>query len=335
MPFAKSAALFVLATVLGSGVSQAAAMSATSWRWTSWPSQSNVAALRWGTLPPPPTSMRTAGQLMSTAPTAAPAPASWTFVASAPAAPASAVAPADAFINLGDGPFSRAGTLTTGDAQPWYLSSVVQKLYGGTPSAEQRVEFARQVVDRVEAAYQRSGLRVDLTSDPSRPAAHTLSVVSNAQSPASPTAVGVTDVGRDGFTFVDKFPYAKSVDELEQVIAGNVAHELAHAFGSDYHDPTSGYLDSAVADWSTLASGSSVFSPETVRRLSTRSFQDVGTGSILGAQQMHGPNCPDCQQIAAQFGAAPVPEPATWMAWGLLLAWGSLIARRRSLRRAV
>ncbi|GIW87322.1 MAG: hypothetical protein KatS3mg108_1646 [Isosphaeraceae bacterium] len=247
----------------------------------------------------------------------------------APPADSGAARPAyDAFVNLTGAGFVGAAGLTTGNALPWYLSPAVAKVYGGVPSAEQRLEFARDVLSRVEAAYVRSGLPIALTDQPGQ-AAHTLSVVSAAQSPANPDAVGVTEIGRDGFTFIDKLSYANTVDELKTAVAHNVAHELMHAFGVDRHDPTGGYLDSGVADWNTLIDPHATFSPEAVRLLASRDFRAIGPAPATAAQEVdHGSACPHCLQVLA----SPVPEPAAWMGWvagGLVAGWLRSRTRRR------
>ncbi len=239
----------------------------------------------------------------------------------------------DAVINLGDGPFSQEYPLTAGNAQPWYTSSVASRVFEGTPSAEQRQDFSRAVLQRVESAFERSGIEVSLSDQPGAAAAHTLSVVAGTQSPANPGEVGITDVGRNGFTFIDKLSYANTVDELKTAVANNVAHELMHAFGVERHDLSGGYLDSAVADWSTIISSSASFSDQAIGELMARDFQNVGTSSILGAQAMgHGIDCPDC--ASTQVVAAPVPEPATWLAWTLLLIAGGNFFRKRRRPRS-
>ena len=39
--------------------------------------------------------------------------------------------PADAFLDLGAGPFPEANTLTSGGALPWYTSPAIQHVFGG------------------------------------------------------------------------------------------------------------------------------------------------------------------------------------------------------------
>jgi hypothetical protein len=217
---------------------------------------------------------------------------------------------------MSDSGFRQAGTLTTGTPAPWYVSPVAIQLYGGIPDAQERLEFSSTVLERVRSAFQRSGLNVSLTSDSSVSAAHTLSVVSNTRSPANPDAVGVTDVGRDGFTFLDKLGYSSSIDELQWAVAHNVAHELMHAFGVERHDDSHTAIDSAVSGWSALVSESTIFSPEAVRLLSTRNFRETPATSAYAAAQ-------------TVLNPAPVPEPGTVVAWLAALAVATAIHRAR------
>ena len=74
--------------------------------------------------------------------------------------------------------YADASTLTSGNAQPWYNSPQVANLFGGTPTAQQQQAFDDAILQRVEQAYQLSGVPITLTADPNVPAAHMLSVVS-------------------------------------------------------------------------------------------------------------------------------------------------------------
>src|SRR5262249_51245370 len=137
----------------------------------------------------------------------------------------------DAVINLGNAPYAEADSLTTGNGQPWNTSPVVRQAFGGQPDAQQQADFTSTVVQRVEQTFQKSGLSVNLTTDPNAGASHMLSVVAGTSYTANPDAIGITDVGRNGFSFIDKLTYANSVDQLEWAVAHNVTHELMHAFG--------------------------------------------------------------------------------------------------------
>jgi hypothetical protein len=95
-------------------------------------------------------------------------------------------APADAFLNLGSGPYPQASSLTAGNAQPWYDSPQVDKLFGGVPTAQQQSDFSNAILQRVEQTFQLAGVPVNLTTNPNAPAAHTLSVVSNTTNPTIP-----------------------------------------------------------------------------------------------------------------------------------------------------
>jgi hypothetical protein len=226
----------------------------------------------------------------------------------------------DAFVNLGDGPYRAASQLTTGGAQPWYNSPAVTQFFGGAPNAQQRSDFTNAVIQHVEQTYQQSGLPITVTADPSVPAAHMLSVVSNTGYAANGGAVGITNQGGDGFSFIDKFSAAQNLDQLEWIVAHNVAHELMHAFGGEHRDTTGKYLDSGVTPWQTMVDSNTRFSPAEVQDLSSKNFL-VNTARSSE---------PDGQQISG----APVPEPGTLLCWTLL---GSAVAfgtRRRQVRRA-
>ncbi len=259
-----------------------------------------------------------------------------------------------AFINFGSSNFSEASTLTSGTPTAWFNSPVVQNVFGGTPNANQQAGFISEVLQTVQHTYALSGLNVSLTTNPSADYAHTLSVVSGASYNANPNAIGITDIGNDGFSLIDKFGAAKNSDELATAIGHNIAHELMHAFGLASHpDQTGTYLDAATASWSVLTNPSTMFSPQASQMLSTMNFLNgpgkeftQGALGMTGLELLteHHPtfcNCPYCQALrklkaaAAQAigaaSAAPVPEPATLALWGI--AGGLAIAARRRGRR--
>ncbi len=198
--------------------------------------------------------------------------------------------------------------MTRGGAQPWYLSPVVTDVFGGQPTVDQQADFSRQVLERVEHTYLLSGLSPALTLDPTVPTSHTLSVVSNTSYGANPMAIGITDVGGSGFSFIDKLGGAKTVDQLSWAVAHNVAHELLHAWGmGDHPDKTGAYLDSATASWSLLLDPNATFSPAAIQAFlagDSELAQRYGTGAAA--------------QLLAGVGAIspqPVPEPATLAFW--------------------
>jgi hypothetical protein len=247
-------------------------------------------------------------------------PLTTNLIASPPPAPTYAV---DAFLDFGNAPYPDANTLTTGGAQPWYTSPSITKLYGGIPSAAQQAQFTAAVVDHVDQTFAQSGIPIAVTTDPNVPAPHTLSVVSNASYPASPGAIGITNVGGNGFSFIDKLKYAGSIDELEWVVAHNVSHELMHAFGGGHHDTTGQYLDAAVSSWSVLANPNTVFSPASVSELRSLNFRDPGATAASGLEQLDPDHGHDAEILA------PVPEPATLACWALLAAAVPLARRAR------
>lgn len=252
----------------------------------------------------------------------------------------------DAFINVGTGPYDEASNLTAGGARPWYESTGVQNLYGGSLNAAQRESFRFDVLTRVVDTFQRSGLNLAITDNPRDTVPHALSVVSGTYSPNNPDAVGIASVGGSGFSFIDSLvQYAKSPDELKWAVAHSVAHELMHTFGASHHDETGNFLDSAVVSWQTLTNPDATFSPDAVADLRSRDWRSPFAGYTFngyggsfasaygnnygaygwGAMQVHGPSCTDCNGTLL---AAPVPEPTTIALWSAA-ALGLIVARRR------
>ena len=231
----------------------------------------------------------------------------------------------NAYLNMGAGTYASAKSVTSGGAQPWYLSPAVAKLYGGVPTPDQQLQFTQTVLARVESTYHNSGLDVNLTTSPSGNAQHTLSVVSGTSSPVDPSAIGMTTVGQNGFSFIDKLSYATSVDQLEWAVAHNVAHELTHAFGIDGHDPTGNYLDAAITPWSTLIDPSATLSPGMISSLKSTNFGTNLTSSSVAAQEL----------ALNATSAASVPEPATYLTWALAAFGIGAWARKNRKAQAV
>lgn len=241
------------------------------------------------------------------------------------APPATPTTEYDAYLNLGVGPYTAANTLTTGGAQPWYDSQSASQAFGHTPSQAEQAGFEQAVMADVQATFQKSGLNISLTDRPGDPAAHSLSVVSGTSYAGVPGAVGITSVGYDGFSFIDKLNYAHSPEELEWAVAHNVAHELMHAFGGGHHDTTGQYLDTPIINWSLLADPNTTFGPDSVRELSSLDFQARGNGlGTSGAEVL---------EAAEMLATAPVPEPATLLAWGLSATTGLAVCRFRPRHR--
>ncbi len=297
-------------------------------------------------------------------PTPVAAPAAPAIVAPAPYVSAETVAPtrqgsqqigasysppvsspnrADAFINLGNGPYADASILTVGNPSPWYNSSSVANAFGGTPDAMQQASFAQTVLADVQHTFRSSGLDIKLTSDPSVSASHMMSVVSGASYGGNPDAIGITNVGANGFSFIDKLSYASNPDELAQAVSNNVAHELMHALGVPSHpDESNQYLDSAVANWEMLTDPDTKFSPAAVALL--KSAQNgAGAGSLgaelLAKHQHAGRRCQLCEGRpgigvdGAQLLEAAVPEPSTIIVWILSGLGVGLTAHRRASRK--
>ncbi len=239
-----------------------------------------------------------------------------TFQASPPSTPNY-----DAFINFGGASFLNADSLTTGNAQAWFDSSKITGLFGGQPNAQQIASFDSTVLQRVQQTFALSGVPVRLTDNPGDSAAHMLSVVSNTVNPSMTNAIGMTYVGGNGFHFIDNSaPYAQSVDQLEWIVAHNVAHELMLAFGvPEVHDQTGQHIDSTVGTMSMFLNPNATFSTGAVQDLLSRNFQQVGSTFANQAQLLD---------------PSTVPEPATLAAWALVLG-GFIAAHRARSRRAL
>ncbi len=228
--------------------------------------------------------------------------------------------PADAFINMGTGPYPLQNLITTGNAQPWYNSSQISGLFGGQPTSAQIQSFDNTILQRVQQAFNQSGVSLKLTDDPSVAAHHTLSLVSGTSSSTLSGAIGMTQVGASGFSFIDKIaPSAQSLDQLEWIVAHNVSHELMLALGvPENYDQSGTYIDSKLASWSMMVNSSSTFSPAAAQALNQAiASQDSSpsSSSQLGAQIIGSDNS--------------VPEPTTIALWTLAGA-ALIVARKRS-----
>jgi hypothetical protein len=230
----------------------------------------------------------------------------------------SSLTPVDAFINLGSSPYPDQGQITTGNAQPWFDSSQLTQFFGGQPTAQQQQSFDNAIIQRVEQTFSLSGVPLTLTDNPSVAADHTLSVVSNTASFAFPGAIGTSQIGGNGFTFIDAIaPYAQSLDQLEWIVAHNISHELMLTFGvGENYDTTGNYIDARMANWGMIISPNSTFSPAAAAAL--RAAMAPSNTDFIPAAQMINPTS--------------TPEPTTWALWGLATA--ALLWRQRRKSRA-
>ena len=239
----------------------------------------------------------------------------------APSSAASLAPPVDAFINLGQGPYAEASTITTGNPQPWYDSPSAVSAFGGTPTAAQQASFANQVLSDVQHTFSLSGININLTDNPNTAALHMLSVVSGASYGPNPGAIGITDVGANGFSFIDKLSYANTPDQLAWAVAHNVSHELMHAFGVATHaDTTGNYLDAAVTNWTTLTDPNTQFSPAAV--------------ALINAARSGGQSTQSLGLNGDQILEAPVPEPSTIAVWMVSGLGAGFMVRRRTARKS-
>ncbi|MEW4570773.1 hypothetical protein AB1L88_23145 [Tautonia sp. JC769] len=270
---------------------------------------------------------------VASAPTPASAPASAPPTTPPPVATPARTSPADAFLNFTEGPYPAAHRLAEGNPAAWYASPVVSDLLGRAPNDSERYEFKTDVLSKVEESFRKSGLEVDLTLEPGS-AAHTLSVVSGALAVDNPEAIGIADIGGDGFTFLDNFASSSiaTMNDLETAVANNISHELMHAFGVDYHDESGTTIDSGRINWNLLTSNDLEFSDEAVGLLSSSEFQRRwDDGLLLASHQLagHGNGC-SCHPN----GALATPEPATLAMWTLTLVGASWSGRQWRRRRA-
>ncbi len=226
--------------------------------------------------------------------------------------------PVDAFINLGNGPYPQASLITTGGAQPWYNSPGVATIFGGPPTLQQQQSFDAAILRDVQRTFSQSGIPITLTTDPTQAALHTLSVVSNTVSSSLPSAIGMTQVGTNGFSFIDQSAQsAQTVNQLEQIVAHNVSHELMLAFGvPENYDQTGQYVDARMASWSMMVSPTATFSPAASLAISQAIQSQENAAGGLGAQLLN-PT------------ANAVPEPATWISWIAVASTALGFARAR------
>jgi hypothetical protein len=225
-------------------------------------------------------------------------------------------APVDAFVNLGTGPYPLASAITTGNALPWYDSTKIASLFGGQPTAQQIQSFDNAVLQQVQQTFSASGISVSLTTNPNVAALHTLSLVSNTAAASLPSAIGMTQLGANGFSFIDQIaPSAQNLGQLESIVAHNISHELMLAFGvGEHYDTTGNYIDARMANWSMMVSPTATFSPAAAQAITQAlAEQDGASNGSLGAQVLG--------------TVAPVPEPATIALW--TVAGGLIVYQRR------
>jgi hypothetical protein len=240
----------------------------------------------------------------------------------------------DVYLNFGTSPYAEESALTSGSAQPWYTSPSYTKFFNGAaPSAADEQKFINDVKQDVQTTLEASGLKnnneVFLTTNLADGAAarHAMSIVSNTSYAPNPNAIGITDVGANGFSFIDKLSYASSVSELEWAVAHNLSHEIMHAFGVGYHpDETGAYLDAATATWSLLTNPGATLSPAALQAILDK---NIGrNGSVSGSIGSEGLMIDGDQEILA-----PVPEPSTIAFWSLAATALLYHQRRRAMRR--
>ena len=224
---------------------------------------------------------------------------------------------ADANLNFGPGPYPLQSTITTGNAQPWYNSSQIASFFGGQPSAKQVASFDNVVIQRVEQTFQQSGVPLALTLNSTAPATHTLSLVSNTTSNTTPGVIGMTQIGGSGFSFIDQEAQsARTLDQLEWIVAHNISHELMLAFGvGENYDQTGNYIDARNANWAMMVNPNATFSQAAAQALQA-ALSSSNSTVTTGVQ--------DAQVINGQ----PVPEPTTVACWLAGLSAAAIMRRK-------
>jgi hypothetical protein len=237
---------------------------------------------------------------------------------------ASSATPVDAYINLGTGPYPLANTITTGNALPWYNSQQIASFFGGQPTAQQQQSFDNTILQRVQQTFSSSGIAVTLTTNPSVPALHTISLVSNTGSASVSDAIGMTQIGASGFSFMDQIAKsAQNLDQLEWIVAHNIAHELMLSFGvPENYDQTGNYVDARNANWAMMVNPDATFSPAASQAIN-QALQNQG---LLGVTTQQGAQLVDPQPAA-------VPEPTTWAIWALASTCVFFVPRARPQKR--
>ena len=230
------------------------------------------------------------------------------------------------------GPFPTAAVgQTSGTAQPWYDSPSVITAFGSVPDAQQQSSFVQTVLQDVHKTFQLSGMDPTITTNPNVSASHTLSVVSGLSYTPNSSAIGITDIGGNGYSFIDKLDYASNPTDLAWAIAHNVSHELMHAFGIGYH-PDQGTTSMRPANWSSLIDPNFPFGPSATQLLLTSQYGVLSGGTsmsgALGAQQLN----PDGTTVDGDQTVTPAPEPATMAIWAVGVIFGLAMARRRGVR---
>jgi hypothetical protein len=234
-----------------------------------------------------------------------------------PSASSSGTTTYDAMINFGNGPYPNANSLTNGNAQAWYMSPAVDKLFGGAPTAAQQSAFDSTVLQRVQQTFNLSGVPVTLTDNSNDSAAHTLSVVSGTTNPSMSNAIGMTYLGGNGFHYINNSANAaQTVDQLEWIVAHNISHELMLAFNvPENYDQSGNYIDARNASFSMMTNPNATFSQGAVNALLAQNF--LNTNSSAGS-------------IAAQLlEPSTVPEPSTVLLWVSIGSVGLVIHRGR------
>ena len=225
----------------------------------------------------------------------------------------------DGYVNLGTGPYADSTLIANGTPTPWYTSSAITRLFGGTPTFQQALSFDQAVMQDVQQTFQSSGVSITLSDNPNVAALHSLSLVANASSAAFNGAIGTTILNGSGLSFIDPIAAAsQSLNQLELIAAHNIAHELMLAFGvGEYYDQSGNYIDSTNANFAMMVNPNATFSAGAAQALRNVLSPD-GSGQIMVKMP----------QMLNTSDVTPAPEPATMVLWGSMAALAMVAGRR-------
>jgi len=155
------------------------------------------------------------------------------------------------------------------------------------------------------------------------PAAHTLSVVSGASNPQNPGAIGITDIGNNGYSFIDKSgpPRIRTSSPRPSAITWPTNSCTPSAWPI-IPRPTAPMWMPLRPSFPICSDPSTGFSPAAASLLSTLNFQATGQSITAG----NGSQMIDGNQVLVPE-VSPVPEPSTIALW--TLAGFLVVAHRR------
>ncbi|MFO0960240.1 MAG: hypothetical protein U0800_22835 [Isosphaeraceae bacterium] len=196
--------------------------------------------------------------------------------------------------------------------------------------------FEQDVLQKVRGIFAQSGMgqvSIGANLNPAN-AQHNISVIGGATYDGSRDILGMTYVGGSGYSYMDNFQNGviDSRDKLETALARNISHELMHAFGGGHVHDSGLWVDSATTTWDNLVSpdpNANVFSTEAANNITAllNGTKTLDTGALASGEHVDGHIINGRHADGQQIAASPVPEPSTWIVFGLVAAPASLGVR--------